>query len=243
MHFELISTIGLTAGAAIMAASLSVALAQTIRGRLQAAVAIAAWFAIVVVLGATEALGPQYSGGVIGLGVAVLLPTVLLGWAFLATGPIRQAMTAVPLPALIAVHAVRLLGILFVLLYVADRLPAPFAPAAGWGDVFIGATAGPVAWLAVRRDARGLMLAWNLLGFLDLVDAVGLGATSSPGPIRLFLDPPGSGIMTTLPWILIPCFLVPILLALHVAIFDRLYRDGAVASLFDRARRMPATPG
>ena len=60
---------------------------------------------------------------------------------------------------------------------------------------------------------------------LDLVTAIALGATSSPGPIRLFFEPPGSAIMTTLPWILIPCFLVPALAFFHLVTFYRLAQD------------------
>jgi len=138
----------------------------------------------------------------------------------------RRPLSAIPLPALIAVHGLRVLGVSFLLLHSMQRLPAPFAPVAGWGDIFVGATAGPVAWMAARAGgrARGLVLAWNAVGLLDLVAAVGLGATSSPGPLRLFMEPPGSPIMTTLPWIVIPCFLVPSLAALHIAIFRRLSR-------------------
>lgn len=38
--------------------------------------------------------------------------------------------------------------------------------------------------------------------------------------------------MTTLPWIIIPCFLVPILESLHIAIFYRLAHD--------KLRRVPS---
>lgn len=115
------------------------------------------------------------------------------------------------------------------LLYAAKRLPAPFAPVAGWGDIFVGLTAGPVAWIAARDGgrARSLVFAWNVVGFLDLATAIALGATSSPGPIRMFMDPPGTPLMTTLPWIIIPCFLVPSFEALHVAIFYRLSRNAS----------------
>ena len=58
---------------------------------------------------------------------------------------------AIPLPALVAAHAVRVLGIFFLILHAQGRLPAPFAPTAGWGDIVIGATALPVAWLVAAR--------------------------------------------------------------------------------------------
>jgi hypothetical protein len=227
MLFDLISTVEITVGAAIVAAVLSFTLSDNIGGRLRAAWIIAAWFVIVVILGATGALDAKAGAGVVGLGVVIVLPIAALCWAFFANQSVQHAMLAIPLPVLIAAHAVRIAGLSFVLLYAAHRLPAPFAPVAGWGDVFVGLTAAPVAWLVARRAAHARLLAliWNSIGTLDLVTAIALGATSSPGPFRLFMDAPGTPIMTTLPWILIPCFLVPCLLALHIAIFYRLNRD------------------
>ncbi|MGO8916612.1 MAG: hypothetical protein ACLQJR_11965 [Stellaceae bacterium] len=241
MLFDILSTVETTASAAIIAAFLAFALANIPAGRLRAAAILAAWFLIVVALGATGALDNQTGLGAPGLGVAVVVPTAVLCLAFLRIAPARAAMSAMPLPALIAVHGLRVLGVSFVLLYSMQRLPAPFAPVAGWGDIFVGATAGPVAWIALRAAgrARGLVLAWNVIGLLDLVAAIGLGATSSPGPLRLFMDPPGSPIMTTLPWIIIPCFLVPSLAALHIAIFHRLSR---AASRVPSSLRTPGAP-
>ena len=91
---------------------------------------------------------------------------------------------------------------------------APFAPSAGWGDVFIGATALPLAWAVTRFGARvrPLVLLWNAVGVADLVAAVTLGPLSAPGPLQVFVGPPTSAIMTTLPWLLIPGFLVPCLM-------------------------------
>ena len=60
-----------------------------------------------------------------------------------------------------------------------------------------------------RVATYNLLWLWNILGILDLVSAIALGATSSPGPIQLFHVTPNSSLMTTLPWIIIPCFLVP----------------------------------
>lgn len=233
MLFDILSAIETTASAAIVVAFVSVAVSGTASGRMRAAVILAAWFAVVVALGATGALNLRTELGVPALGVAVVLPIAVLCFAFLGIAPVRAAVSAMPLPALIAVHVLRILGVLFLLLHAKQLLPAPFAPVAGWGDIFVGVTAGPVAWIAARAGGRGrgLVLAWNIIGFLDLVAAVGLGASSAPGPLRLFTEPPGSSIMTTLPWIIVPCFLVPSLVALHVAIFYRLSRA---------AREMPS---
>ena len=140
---------------------------------------------------------------------------------------LRESFHRVPLWLLVGVHMVRVLGINFVVLYAAHRLPAPFAPVAGWGDIFVGATAAPVAWLAYRQitSDRAIVWIWNLIGIADLIAAVGLGVTSSPGPARLIFTEPSSAIMTTLPWLLIPGFLVPLLFVIHIGIFVRLVKD------------------
>jgi hypothetical protein len=70
----------------------------------------------------------------------------------------------------------------------------------------------------------GALLLWNVLGVADLVIAVFLGATSLPGPIQIFHEPQNSAIMSTVPWILIPCFLVPAFLFLHLCTLYRLRR-------------------
>jgi hypothetical protein len=221
---DVIFTIEAMVSAAIVTAVLAFTLSGAIAGRVRAAIVIAVWLAAVVALGATGVLGNEHGLGTPGLGVAVLLPIVALSVAFLKIPAARAALSAIPLWVLIAANSLRILGFTFLVLYAAHRLPAPFAPLAGWGDILVGATAVPVAWLAVRRGARAKwsILIWNIVGTYDLIEAIALGATSSPGPIQIFTQAPGSALMTTLPWILIPCFLVPAFQALHIAIFYRL---------------------
>jgi hypothetical protein len=219
--FDILSTAELTVGASIAVGFLSWAMAETAGGRAAVLVLLAAWFGLVLAIGATGALSPAF-GGPPALGLVVGLPIVALIWAYFALPSVRTAVAARPLPALIALNTIRLLGFMFVVLYAEGRLPAPFAPSAGWGDMFIGATALPLAWAAARFGARPLVLLWNALGVADLVIALTLGPLSAPGPLQVFLGPPDSSPMTTLPWLIIPGFLVPILFFIHVVIFHRL---------------------
>jgi len=153
-----------------------------------------------------------------------VLPVVALVCAFFAFPPIRAALMATPLSALVAINTIRILGVIFVMLYAAGRLPAPFAPSAGWGDMIAGVAAPPVAWLIARFGARvrPLAFAWNIFGAADLISAIALGALSAPGPLNAFAGPPTSAIMTTLPWLIIPGFLFPSLFFIHLVIFHRL---------------------
>jgi hypothetical protein len=222
--FEILSTIGLTASASLVIAFLAYAMAETPRGRLTVAGVLVAWFVLVLATGAGGALDPVRGLGVPALGLTVVLPVAALVCAFFAFGPIRSAMLATPLPALVAINTIRILGVIFVALYAAGRLPAPFAPSAGWGDIIAGVAAPPLSWAIARFGARVRMLAllWNVFGAADLISAVALGALSAPGPLNVFAGPPTSAIMTSLPWLMIPGFLVPCLFFIHLVVFYRL---------------------
>jgi hypothetical protein len=229
--FESLSTIVLTIGASIAVAFLSHALAPTSQGRMTVAGVLGAWFALILVIGASGALDPVRGFGVPALALTVALPTVALVYAFFAAPSVGAAMLATPLPALVAVNSIRILGVIFVTLYAAGKLPAPFAPSAGWGDIFAGATALPVAWSIARFGSRvrALALLWNTIGIADLVAALAFGASSAPGPLQVFVGPPTSEMMTTLPWLIIPGFIVPCLFFIHLVIFYRLAGAEALA--------------
>src|SRR5207245_8335312 len=126
----------------------------------------------------------QHGLGTPGCVLAFVFSTTILCIAAGRLRSLRAAFHRVPLWLLVGVHSVRLLGVSFIILFAAGRLPAPFAPVAGWGDIFVGATAVPVAWLAYRQttNAGAILWIWNVIGIADLIAAIGLGATSSPGP-------------------------------------------------------------
>ena len=180
---------------------MAIGLGQSVTARVRLAVVFCAWFLLVTVLAATDALHYQHGIGILGLGATVVLPIAILFITGLRSAPAQQALLAIPLWLLIGVNSIRVLGVYFVILHAGGRLPAPFAPTAGWGDIIVGLTAGPLAWFAFRRMsmARPAIWIWNAFGLVDLIAAIGLGVTSSPGPLRLIFAEPGTSLMTTLP--------------------------------------------
>ncbi len=223
--FDLLSMAELTASMTVVVVGFTLMFARSLKHRIAIAAAMSLWFCVVLVCGATGALDYDRGLGLAGLGLAVAGPIAILSLIGLGTPQGRAAILGAPLAGLVGIQSVRVLGVSFVLLHAMGRLPAPFAPVAGWGDIAVGAAAVPLAlWLATRQPAtpKATVLVWNSLGLLDLVAAVVLGVTSSPGPARIFMDEPGSNLMTTLPWIIIPCFLVPALTIIHLATFYQL---------------------
>ena len=76
----------------------------------------------------------------------------------------------------------------------------------------IGMTATAVAWKLTDPSHRTSFTLWQALGITDLVTAVGLGTTAP------LLSPHGAPmvLMTVLPLSLVPTFIVPLLLILHI---------------------------
>ncbi|HEX7966898.1 MAG TPA: hypothetical protein VF502_01670 [Stellaceae bacterium] len=201
---------------------------------LAALAAAGAWLALIV---AAAALG-WTAPGAVGPIPATLLPFVGLlalglgSWAFFA--PFRQALLSLPLAMLIALHAWRVGGVLFLLLYRDGQLSAPFAPVAGMGDMITGALALVLAgMLALGVPVRRTWLVlWNAFGALDLVVAVSLGLLSAAGtPFQVFTDAPGTLAMTKLPWLFVPSMIVPMLLMVHLTIAAKLGSAKATAAV------------
>jgi hypothetical protein len=171
------------------------------------------------------------------LAFGVLL-VFLLG-SFALSQRFRDAMLSIPLPALIGLNAARTGGIMFILLGAAGRLSSPFAPAAGGGDILVGALAVPAALLAAKHASRhtALIGAWNLLGALDLVMAITIALLSSPGlPLRIFMEGQGTLVMTGLPWIMVPTLIVPFYFLIHLTVATKLKALQTVRSEIAMAR-------
>lgn len=223
---DIIAAVTLTTLAFLIPAVLIAAspLEWTARGRLAAA--LLAWFVLVIVLGAAGLFATS-AGGTPALGAAVAVPVIIGLIATRYSAAVRTLISEIPLAWLVAIHLGRLFAIFFLMLYALGRLPPTFALVAGWGDIAIAVAAPVVAWAVYRRAGgwRGLALTWNTLGFADLVLAVTLGVGSAvDSPVRFIYEAASSGTMSSLPWLLVPGFMVPLYLLTHLAVFHRMMR-------------------
>jgi hypothetical protein len=154
-----------------------------------------------------------------------LLIPILLGVALFWRWPaLRRVVQAVPQEWIVSVQLYRVLGAIFLALYAAGRLPGAFAWPAGVGDVMVGLLAPVVGIAYARRTpfATGLVRAWNLFGIGDLVVAVTTGFLTSPSPLqRLAFDAPNV-LIGAFPLVMIPVFLVPLSILLHLASLQKL---------------------
>ncbi len=184
---------------------------------------ILAWFLFAIV----TSLAGWYGGlarRVPTIQYALVIPVfagVLLYWKWPG---LRRTLALVPDHWIVGIQFYRALGVIFLILYAAGRLPALFALPAGIGDVSVGLLAPFAAAYSARaqRGAARRVRLWNQLGIADLVIAVTLGFLTSPSPLQVAAFDRPSALITIFPLSLIPVFMVPLSILLHFASLQRL---------------------
>ena len=215
---DILRTLTLGATAGTLFAAVLTALPIRLGSRLAVGAGVGAWISLVVTLAGSGTV----SGSPLAVPILFALPLVAAGLA--ATSALsRSAMMAIPAPMIIALNAMRVLGIFMVLAGFAGSMSGPFPYVAGIGDIITGLFALPVARLEALNPRDVRVLEWNIFGALDLVVAVSLGMTSANGsPLQIIHAGVGASAMTTLPWALIPLVLVPTYLIGHALVFAHL---------------------
>ena len=182
------------------------------------------WIGFAIAL-ATTGIYAATATPVPAVGVILALPLVAIGGAALLSAGVRETLLELPVPLLLSLNALRILPGAFILLLASQgKLSGPFPQSAGWGDIIVGIIAIPLTVAVARNFAgsRRMLLAWNILGTLDLLEAVVLAVLSVPGsPQQIFGGAVGSTAMGVLPWSNIT-LLVPFYFLTHGVIFARL---------------------
>ncbi len=191
---------------------------------------IAIWLVVVFLLSATGAFIRSPGTPPIPLLIGVTVPLVVFFAAYRGSAAFRAFVLAIDLIFATAIQAWRAGGLGFLALYAHGVLPGVFAWPAGLGDITIGITAPWVALAIVRRrdfaNSR-VFVVWNLLGILDLVVAVSIGALNSAfasGAAGEVTTAP----MAQLPLVLIPVYFVPLFIMLHLTALCQARRHALV---------------
>jgi hypothetical protein len=169
------------------------------------------WFLFSLTASALHIFRTEPDQPPIPIGLAVLIPIGIFAIWSAVSQPFRKFLLSINLRALTIVQAWRIAGFVFLVLYAYGILPGELALPAGWGDIAIGATAPLVALKLANPNYRKSFILWQLLGIMDLVNAVGMGVAAR------FINPHGiaTSAMTVLPMSLIPTFAVPLFMILH----------------------------
>jgi hypothetical protein len=184
---------------------------------------LAAWFVAAFGVSLFGLLRGRPSDLPIPIGMALLVPLLVGVLAYARSSQFRRLLLKADLRWLIGVQLWRVAGAEFLIYYAHNQLPASFAIPAGAGDVLIGLAAPFVAVAAASGTpaARRLVIGWCIAGIADLVVAVTMGVLNAPGRFGLLAGTVTTAPMLELPLSLVPAFLVPLSILLHLIVLRR----------------------
>lgn len=148
--------------------------------------------------------------------VALTLLLLVKSWLY---WPLRSWVLTADWRAIVEIHLVRAIaGAGFLIAGSKGRFPTQFATMAGWGDIAV-AVLGLLVILLVaphRSFAPWVYGIWNTLGLLDILHVVvdaSRNAMADRYSMAELLRPP---------FVLLPLFIVPILIASHIWLYERI---------------------
>lgn len=188
-------------------------------------VILAFWLALQGVL----AIKGIYSAGldifppkIILLGLLPFLLTIIILF-ILPAG--RVFLDALPLKQITWFHVIRIpVEITLLLLFLSEAVPRIMTFEGRNLDILSGITAPFIAWLGFRGKAvkRSLLLAWNIICLLLLINIIVHALLSTPTPVQKFgFDQPNIAIFY-FPFHWLPTFVAPMVLFLHLAAIRKL---------------------
>ncbi len=181
------------------------------------------WLAVALIVSATGVLfdPPRPL-----LPAMIWIPPVIFLAAFAGFIGLRQWIMRLDPRWPIGFHLVRApIGVIFLLMEAAGRLPAEFAIKAGIGDILVGVAAVLAMVCVPLRSLTNVrvVLAWNSLGLVDILMVIVVAQR-----ILFFgSDPTALVELTRFPMLLVPAFIVPLVLITHFVVFAQLWHNRA----------------
>lgn len=177
------------------------------------------WFLLAIWTGRQEWLGQLPPPAIPAL---VLTLTTLVFMAYRRITALRAWVDGIDLRWILALHLTRFVGFYFIWLHHRGLMPEAFAIPVGIGDVVTAALAALIIVLPLAPESRRRAITiWNMIGMMDMIFVL-----LTAGRLAMS-NAAGMQVMTYLPLSLLPTFLVPLIIALHLVIFVRLAKDRA----------------
>ena len=153
-----------------------------------------------------------------------LVPVVAFGIPYFAMKFISgsqifsKVIDSLPNHWIIGIQLYRLLGIIFISLWLAGSMPAEFAIPAGVGDMIVGLSAPVVAYFILKKFqfAKKIAVLWNYVGIADLIIAMIMGPLTAPTLVQMLSFDAPNELIISYPLVTIPTFAVPFAFLLHL---------------------------
>ncbi len=147
------------------------------------------------------------------------IPLLIGILVILFSKPVNALLNNMPSHWLMSLQVYRILGLIFLYLYAYEHfLSKGFAMFAGIGDIIVGLTALPVAWIVKNKIGKYKLtgIIWNIFGMTDLIAA----------PVSAVIF--GNKGLNFYPLVLVPLFIgPPFSILLHVASLRNFYLQKA----------------
>lgn len=145
------------------------------------AVAMTLWLGLIFVLGAQGAFVGKAGSPPLPIFFGFAIPLAVFFAAYFGWSSFRAFVLAADLRLLAAIQGWRWAGLGFLSLYAHHILPGLFAFPAGLGDMAVGFAAPWIVLGLIRHPSFATSrrhVLWNIMGIIDLVVAVSLGASN-----------------------------------------------------------------
>ena len=155
----------------------------------------------------------------------ILLPVVIFFVVFIVRTAGTPTALAFPLSLLLGAQTFRIVVELFLhQLYIEGVIPKMLTYQGANLDIYIGVSAPLIAVWAMRGRLK-LARIWNVLGISALTNVVVRAVLSAPGPWNLIHTQVPNLMMGRFPFLLIPGFLMPLAIVLHVLAIQSIRRQ------------------
>jgi hypothetical protein len=158
--------------------------------------------------------------------MAVAIPPLLYLLAYRLSPTLRAWVAQRDLTYIVGLQSFRVIGIVFLFVWALGHLPAVFALVAGLGDIAVGIAALSVI-IAVERQSPGWQArvkTLTIFGILDFVAAFSAAVLTGAGRPLQFADQPLPVALQAWPMGMVPGFVVPLFIILHLMAWQRLRR-------------------
>lgn len=160
----------------------------------------------------------------LGVLLALFGPPFLFIIAYKLFAPLRNYVATLDVAELTALQGWRVVGAGFLFGWSLNLLPTVFVMPAALGDIAVG-IAAPFAAIALAKGLpSGKRAAWVIVwtGLIDFLFALIFGVLSREGAPLQFEGEPYSNILSSVPYGMIPNFVVPAFIILHIMAIIRL---------------------
>ena len=178
----------------------------------------AIWGAGIYMLASSGALTPSEGQPPVAVLLNFLGPPILFRIAYKILPPLRAWVSTLDLAELTALQAWRVVGAAFLFGWSLNVLPTVFVMPAGLGDIAVG-IAAPFAAIAIAKGLpiakrRARIIVWA--GLIDFAVALPFGVLAREDALLHFAGEPTTNAMSNLPFAMIPNFIVPGFIILHI---------------------------